>query len=85
MGLLPWLSRLERISREDRQALLQAMKTVPKSTSAWRMSLLSQFEVSEAELQQLTQPFLLLGSQRDSLLPSLTELKWLTEIGRAHV
>jgi pimeloyl-ACP methyl ester carboxylesterase len=77
VGLLPWLSRLERISREDRQALLQAMKTVPKSTSAWRISLLNQFEVSETELQQLTQPFLLLGSQRDSLLPSLTELKWL--------
>ena len=79
VGFLPLLSRLERISRDDRRALLQAMKSVPKSTSAWRISLLSQFEVSAAELQKLTQPFLLLGSVRDSLLPSLTELKWLTE------
>lgn len=77
VGLLPLLSRLERISRDDRQALLQAMKSVPKSTSAWRISLLSQFEVSAADLQKLTQPFLLLGSVRDSLLPSLTELQWL--------
>jgi pimeloyl-ACP methyl ester carboxylesterase len=79
LGLLPWLSRLERISRDDRRALLQAMQSVPKSTSAWRLALLSQFEVSAAELQQLTQPFLLLGSQRDSLLPSLTELEWLRQ------
>jgi pimeloyl-ACP methyl ester carboxylesterase len=76
VGLLPWLSRLERIPRDDRQALLRAMKSVPKSTSAWRLSLLSQFHISEAELQELTQPFLLLGSLRDSLLPSLIEIEW---------
>ncbi len=79
VGLLPLLSRLERISREDRLALLQAMRSVPKSTSAWRITLLSQFEVSDAELQKLTQPFLLLGSVRDDLLPSLTELEGLMQ------
>jgi len=73
VALLPFLASLERISPADRQALLEAVRFVPQSTSVWRISLLSQFRLEKAQLQSLTQPFLVIASQADRLLPSLAE------------
>lgn len=72
-GLLPFLAAVERISQIDSQALWEAMNTVPKSTSLWRLSLLSQFEITETQLQRITQPTLILAAESDRLLPSVAE------------
>jgi pimeloyl-ACP methyl ester carboxylesterase len=72
---LPWLAALERIDPNDRLALLTAMRSVPQATSAWRLSLLRQFQANT--LNVLQQPVLLIASGRDRLLPSVTEAKYL--------
>ncbi len=71
--LLPFLAALERIAPADRQALLAAMRSVPQTTSVWRLNLLSQFQVEVGQLWQLRQPVLLVASRADRLLPSLSE------------
>jgi pimeloyl-ACP methyl ester carboxylesterase len=71
--LLPLLASFGRIGEVDRQALVEAVRSVPQKTSIWRMSLLSQFETPVEQLQDLTLPTLILASARDKLLPSLTE------------
>jgi len=73
LALLPFLAALERISPEDRQALVEAVRFVPQSTSVWRISLLSQFKLEKSQLQSLTQPILVIASEADRLLPSLAE------------
>lgn len=73
LALTPFLANLGRIATADRQALFEAVKSVPQKTSLWRLSLLRQFDVSKTHLQDLTQPVLLLASASDRLLPSLAE------------
>jgi pimeloyl-ACP methyl ester carboxylesterase len=77
--LLPFLAALERISPEDRYALLAAMRSVPQRTSLWRLSLLSQFNLDEKQIYRLSQPVLLIASEADRLLPSLAETKYLLQ------
>lgn len=79
LGLIPFLATLGRMAELDRQALFEAVKSVPQKTSIWRLTLLSQFEVSPTQLQQLTQPTLLLASASDRLLPSLEEARSLAQ------
>lgn len=79
MGLLLWLANLNRITPGDRQFLWQAVQSVPQETSAWRLSLLSEFNISVAQLRQITQPVLLLASAADHLLPSLPEAEELAQ------
>jgi pimeloyl-ACP methyl ester carboxylesterase len=79
VGLLPFLAALDRISPSDRQALLSAMRSVPQKTSIWRLSLLGQFEIDQTQLRRLTQPVLLIASEADRLLPSLTEAQHLAK------
>lgn len=83
VGLLPFLAALDRISPRDRQALLEAMGSVPQKTSIWRLSLLNQFDIDETQLRRLTQPVLLIASEADRLLPSLTEAQHLAK-GLSH-
>uniref|UniRef100_B8HPV3 Alpha/beta hydrolase fold protein n=1 Tax=Cyanothece sp. (strain PCC 7425 / ATCC 29141) TaxID=395961 RepID=B8HPV3_CYAP4 len=78
MMLLPFLAALERIEEHDRQALLQAVRSVPQKTSLWRISLLRQFRLDEAQIERLTQPVLLIASGADRLLPSLDEAHYLS-------
>ena len=73
LGLLPFLSALGRISPTDRRALLNAMKSVPPKTVNWRISMVTEFEVDEIQLQQLTQPVLVIAGGADRLLPSVDE------------
>ncbi|MBW4417781.1 MAG: alpha/beta hydrolase [Myxacorys californica WJT36-NPBG1] len=70
---LPLLASFGRIAEEDRQALVEAVRSVPQKTSIWRMRLLSRFKVPVEELQALDLPTLILASTKDKLLPSLTE------------
>lgn len=73
VAFLPFLASLERITPEDRQALLKAVKTAPLKASAHRLSLLSQFKIENTQLHQFNQPFLIITSKADRLLPSLEE------------
>jgi pimeloyl-ACP methyl ester carboxylesterase len=73
LGVVLWLANLNRITPSDRQALWQAVQSVPQETSAWRLSLLKEFTISVTQLQKITQPVLLLASAADHLLPSVPE------------
>jgi pimeloyl-ACP methyl ester carboxylesterase len=69
-----------RIGSSDRLALLEAMQSVPQKTSIWRLSLLSEFDVDEAQLKRVTQPVLLIAGDADRLLPSFNEAERLVSI-----
>lgn len=79
VALLPLLASFGQISAQDRQELLNAVQTVPQKTSIWRMSLLNQFHLEEAQLRQITLPILVIASAVDRLLPSLTEAQYLVQ------
>ncbi|MEA5463183.1 alpha/beta fold hydrolase [Leptothoe sp. PORK10 BA2] len=80
LGLLPFLTALDRISTPNRQALLQSMQRVTPKTTAWRMTLLREFQISPVRLAQVTVPVLLVASTADRLLPSVNEVKRLARI-----
>jgi pimeloyl-ACP methyl ester carboxylesterase len=80
IALLPFLAALERIAPSDRHYLLTAMQTVPQQTSIWRIALLSQFQLSDAELQKIHQPTLIIAGAADRLLPSVAEAKRLMKL-----
>lgn len=73
LGFLALLANLERVSLHDRAALFDIVRSVPQQATIWRLSLLSKFTVTQAELKRLTQPILLIAAQRDQLLPSVAE------------
>ena len=77
IALMPFLAHLGRVADSDRQIFYEAVLSVPQRTSIWRLSLLSDFDVADEQLQQLQQPVLLLASAADRLLPSLTEVQHL--------
>ncbi|MGD1898790.1 MAG: alpha/beta fold hydrolase [Phormidesmis sp.] len=74
-GMIPFLIEPQRVDRRDRVALENAMESVPVKTAAWRMSLLSQFEVERLPLERMTHPVLLVAGGNDRLLPSKRETK----------
>ena len=76
---LPFLAALERISPSDRRALLQAMQSVPQNTVAWRLEMLRDFQLQPQQLQQLTQPVLILAGGRDRILPAQQEATRLSQ------
>jgi pimeloyl-ACP methyl ester carboxylesterase len=80
IGLLPFLAALERIRDSDRQALIGAMMAVTPSTSNWRLSLLRNFYMADEQLQQITQPVMIVASGSDRLLPSIAEAQHLSGI-----
>lgn len=75
LGLVPFLFSLERILPHHRELVLNVLRKVPQETSAWRIELLQRFELSEAELDRLTQPVLGIASEGDRLLPSTDEVR----------
>lgn len=76
-GLVPFLLESHRVASAERAALEAAMGAVPAKTAAWRMSLLSQFEVERLPLERMNHPVLLIAGGRDRLLPSMREVKGL--------
>ena len=79
-GLLPFLISFERVSKSNRQALLQAMQQVTPETAAWRLSLLNDFQIEPAVLKQFSPPSLLIASVADRLLPSVEEASYLAQL-----
>lgn len=77
---LLFLARITRLSPHARAALQQAVSDAPKHTSVKRLELLRNFKLDNTKLQQVTQPVLLIGSQRDRLLPSVREARRLAQI-----
>jgi pimeloyl-ACP methyl ester carboxylesterase len=75
IALLPFLSNLARIPPSDRRALLNAMRSIPPETVTWRVSMVSEFDIGETQLQGITQPVLLIAGGADLLLPSVEEVK----------
>jgi len=73
--LLPFLSALGRMTHRERFDLLEAMRSIPATTTNWRLSLVSNFDVDENQLARLTQPVLIIASGADQLLPSVREAK----------
>ncbi|NEP59888.1 MAG: alpha/beta fold hydrolase [Symploca sp. SIO2G7] len=71
--LLPFLSSLGRMTHKERLALLDAMRSVPATTTNWRISLVSNFDVDEIQLGRITQSVLIIASGADLLLPSVRE------------
>ena len=79
LALMPFLTNIANVTAEDRRALLQVMQSVRFESALWRISLLARFDVSMQQLQQLTQPTLVISSGKDRLLPSAAEGKLLTQ------
>jgi pimeloyl-ACP methyl ester carboxylesterase len=78
--ILPFLAALDRITNSDRQALLNAMKSLPSVVVSWRIALLHNFAISPQKLSRLTQPILLVASASDRLLPSVEDAKDLLSV-----
>ena len=52
----------------------------PKQTVQQRIAMMREFSIDESKLRQITQPVLLIGSQKDFILPSVEEVKRLAKI-----
>ncbi|MGE5657742.1 MAG: alpha/beta fold hydrolase, partial [Actinomycetota bacterium] len=79
-GLLPVLASLGKMGRSERQALLEAMQSVPQRASIWRLALVRSFDVQEKDLRRLNLPVLIVASGADRLLPSVAEAKLLVKV-----
>ncbi|MFK8181865.1 MAG: alpha/beta fold hydrolase [Phormidesmis sp.] len=75
LGLVPFLINPFRVGPHERKSLEQAMGAVPPKTAAWRMSLLSGFELERLPLERMAHPVLLVAGGRDRLLPSKREVQ----------
>ncbi len=73
IGLLPFLITSKRVSLQTRNSLLTAMRSVTANSAAWRISLLNNFNLEEIPLSKISQPVLIIASEADQLLPSVTE------------
>jgi pimeloyl-ACP methyl ester carboxylesterase len=80
LALLPFLATLPRISPSVRYELLRTLRSIPSQTVNWRLSLLREFSIDLAKLQQLQQPVLLVAGDRDQLLPSRQEIERLMNV-----
>jgi len=79
-GLLPFLIAPDRVLHRHRQALLQASQSVTAASAAWRLNLLREFSLHNLPLGQITQPTLVIASQKDRILPSCSEANTLLQV-----
>ncbi|HEY9662135.1 MAG TPA: alpha/beta hydrolase [Allocoleopsis sp.] len=77
---LPFLAQVFRLSPTARKALMQATQDAPKQTAEQRLELLRQFRIDVTKLRKVTQPVLLIGGQKDHLLPSVEEAHHLANV-----
>ena len=75
--LLPFLAKLEAITREQVKKLLQSMREVPPKIVSWRLSLLQNFQCNPP---QSYPRLLIIASAQDQLLPSVSEAKKLKQM-----
>jgi pimeloyl-ACP methyl ester carboxylesterase len=79
IGLMPFLAALGRIEAGERSALLDAMQSVTQHSSVWRLSLLQEFEMNADQLANIQISTLIVASQGDRLLPSVSEAALLSQ------
>jgi pimeloyl-ACP methyl ester carboxylesterase len=79
-GALPFLTALDRVSHSNRQALLNAMRSLTPESVAWRLASLKAFSLDPQSLQRLTLPVLLIAASADRLLPSVAEMERLRDL-----
>ena len=75
--LLPFLAKLEAISKEQVNKLLGLMREVPPKIVSWRLSLLQNFH---CEPPQSYPRLLIIASAQDKLLPSVSEARKLKQM-----
>jgi pimeloyl-ACP methyl ester carboxylesterase len=71
---------MDRVSETNRQALLEAMRSLTPESVAWRLALLREFSLDPQSLQRLTMPVLLIAASADQLLPSAAEMQRLHDL-----
>lgn len=79
LAMLPLLISMGRVSRENQQALLFAVRQVSQATAAWRLALLSYFRLDSIPLRRFKHPALIIAGEADRLLPSADEARRLAE------
>ncbi len=79
LAFLPWLASVDQISPSDRQALLNAIQSIPGDIVSWRLSLLRDFALLPEQLNSCTTSVLLIAAARDRLLPSVQESLYLQQ------
>ena len=77
---LPFLAPVNRLSAQACQGLAETIKSAPKQTAQQRLAMMREFTLDETKLRQVTQPVLLIGSEKDLILPSEEEVKRLAKI-----
>ncbi|HSM80442.1 MAG TPA: alpha/beta hydrolase [Nodosilinea sp.] len=80
LGSLPMMANFGRMGAANRQALLRAIGAVSQRSTAWRLSLLSQFRLKPLGLHRVKTHTLLVASLADRLLPSLEEAQHLATL-----
>ncbi len=80
LWFLPILAALDRIEATDRRTLLNAVHLMTQSTSIWRVRLLREFQLNDAQIQQIRQPTLIVASGRDLVLASVQEAERLHQL-----
>jgi pimeloyl-ACP methyl ester carboxylesterase len=75
--LAKFLVNADQVSDRDRQSLLDAMLSVRPQTAAWRLNLLRQFQLQSVLPEIVDLPVLLIAGERDRLLPSVMEVRFL--------
>ncbi len=73
VALLPFLADVSRMEKQERKALLKAMKSIPPEVVSWRLFMLQQFMVSASSLASFPREVLAIASRADRLLPSVRE------------
>ena len=77
---LPFLTPIDRLSSQARRGLEETIKSSPKQTTQQRLAMMREFTIDETKLSQITQPVLLVGSEKDLILPSVEEAQRLAKI-----
>ena len=70
---MPFLVDSQRVSSQNRDKLLTAMRSVASESAALRISLLNRFSLGDIPLHKISQPVLVVASELDRLLPSTAE------------
>jgi pimeloyl-ACP methyl ester carboxylesterase len=78
--LASFLVNADRVLADDRQKLLDAMLSVPPQTASWRLNLLRQFKIDDVLPSLVDIPALLIAGERDRLLPSAMEVRFLSKM-----
>ena len=75
-----FLTNIDRVSTQACEDLADTVRCTSKQAANRRIGMMRNFTIDEAQLRQLTTPVLLIGSQKDLILPSVEEANRLANI-----